>query len=85
MNAIRLRAEKVTKEFANNQGGKVTALDGLDLHITKGEFISLLGPSRCGKLTFLRLVAGLEERTSSVLELDEKSITNAGRDRKVVF
>lgn len=85
MDTISLRAEKVTKKFANNQGDKVTALDGLDLHIKKGEFISLLGPSGCGKSTFLRLVAGLEERTSGVLQLDEKTITGAGRDRGVVF
>lgn len=85
MDTISLRAEKVTKEFANNQGDKVTALDGLNLHIKKGEFISLLGPSGCGKSTFLRLVAGLEERTSGVLELDGKSIAEAGRDRGVVF
>lgn len=85
MDTISLRAEKVTKEFTNNQGSKVTALDGLDLHIKKGEFISLLGPSGCGKSTFLRLVAGLEERTSGVLMLDDNTISGAGRDRGVVF
>lgn len=39
--------------------GATTALTGIDLHIKRGEFISVIGPSGCGKSTLLRLVAGL--------------------------
>ena len=42
----------------------VRAVDGIDLHIGRGEFFSLLGPSGCGKTTTLRLVAGFEQPTS---------------------
>ena len=49
----------VAKTFANG----VTALDGLDLDIRAGEFVSLLGTSGCGKSTALRIVAGLSRPT----------------------
>src|SRR5713226_7577485 len=44
--------------------GDTTAVDGVDLATTEGEFLVLLGPSGCGKTTLLRMVAGLELQTS---------------------
>src|SRR5713226_2495391 len=44
--------------------GDSTAVDGVDLATTEGEFLVLLGPSGCGKTTLLRVVAGLELQTS---------------------
>ncbi|WP_232836728.1 ABC transporter ATP-binding protein, partial [Lentzea terrae] len=51
----------LTKHF---DGGKVHAIDGVDLAAADGEYLVLLGPSGCGKTTLLRTVAGLEEPTS---------------------
>src|SRR5258707_12190673 len=53
----------VTKQFASG----TRALDGLDLAIANGEFVSLLGPSRCGKSTALRLIAGLGEPSTRAI------------------
>ncbi len=49
--------------------GGVTALDRVELTVSRGEFFSLLGPSGCGKTTLLRLIAGLEQPDAGVLEL----------------
>src|SRR6266545_2282851 len=60
--AVSLRA--VRKSFASG----VDALDGLDVKIWPGEFVSFLGPSGCGKSTALRIIAGLSEPTSGRVE-----------------
>src|SRR6476469_3016320 len=39
--------------------GPVTAIDGIDLTVSSGEFVAILGPSGCGKSTLLRIIAGL--------------------------
>jgi spermidine/putrescine transport system ATP-binding protein len=54
----------VTKRF-----GDVTAVDGMDLRIARGEFYSLLGPSGCGKTTTLRMIAGFEQPTEGEILL----------------
>jgi NitT/TauT family transport system ATP-binding protein len=52
-----LHVEGVAKRFASG----LQALNGVDLAVSRGEFVSLLGPSGCGKSTLLRIVAGLTE------------------------
>ena len=53
--------------------GDVRAVDGVDLDIREGEFLTLLGPSGSGKTTVLRMIAGFEKP-------DSGSITLAGKD-----
>jgi spermidine/putrescine transport system ATP-binding protein len=57
--------ESVTKRF-----GDVTAVDGIDLAISEGEFFTMLGPSGCGKTTTLRMIAGFEEVDAGRLTID---------------
>ncbi|HEX7001217.1 MAG TPA: ABC transporter ATP-binding protein [Trueperaceae bacterium] len=63
MPAVRLTG--LTKEFAERRsGGRVLAVDAIDLDIAEGEFFALLGPSGCGKTTTLRMIAGFEQPDS---------------------
>jgi len=62
--------------------GEVVALDGIDLDIGSGEFVSFLGPSGCGKTTALRLVAGFDRPTSGRVLVEGKDITGMPPNRR---
>lgn len=65
--------------------GPFKALDKVDLKIDKGEFVSLIGHSGCGKSTVLNIVAGLYQATEGGVILDGKEVNEPGPDRAVVF
>ncbi|WP_045825104.1 ABC transporter ATP-binding protein [Teredinibacter turnerae] len=65
--------------------GPLTVVDGFDLKMKKGEFISLIGHSGCGKSTVLSMVAGLNKISGGGILLDEREVSGAGPDRGVVF
>jgi putative spermidine/putrescine transport system ATP-binding protein len=68
--------------------GDVVAVDGIDLDIYDGEFLTLLGPSGSGKTTVLRMIAGFELPTSGVVELNGIDVTGRApfeRDVNTVF
>jgi sulfonate transport system ATP-binding protein len=60
--ALTLRA--VRKAF-----GAKTVLNGVDLHVPAGQFLTLVGRSGCGKSTLLRLIAGLDEPTAGRIDI----------------
>ena len=76
-----IEGKNVTKVF----GETVTALEGADFNIKAGEFISLVGPSGCGKSTLLRLVAGLIEKTSGDLTVNDEVVTKPRTDIGMMF
>lgn len=65
--------------------GPFTALKGVDLKISKGEFVSLIGHSGCGKSTVLNIVAGLYQATTGGVVLNGKEVREPGPERAVVF
>lgn len=65
--------------------GKYTAVQNIDLSIAKGEIISIIGHSGCGKSTILNAIAGMLKPTSGTVELNGKKITGPGPDRGIVF
>ena len=65
--------------------GPVTVVEDFDLRMWKGEFVSLIGHSGCGKSTVLSMAAGLNDISSGGIVLDGKEINAAGPDRAVVF
>jgi nitrate/nitrite transport system ATP-binding protein len=65
--------------------GAHKVVDGFELKVQKGEFVSVIGHSGCGKSTVLSMVAGLSEVTEGVVILDGREIAAAGPDRGVVF
>jgi nitrate/nitrite transport system ATP-binding protein len=65
--------------------GPFTALQDVNLKIKKGEFVSLIGHSGCGKSTVLNIVAGLHQATSGGVILDGLEVNEPGPERAVVF
>ncbi|MDQ2756516.1 MAG: ABC transporter ATP-binding protein, partial [Actinomycetota bacterium] len=83
--AVRLRG--LRKEFTS-AGRTVSAVDGVDLDIADGEFLTLLGPSGSGKTTVLRIIAGFERPTGGAVELAGVDVTDRPpfeRDVNTVF
>ncbi|MGJ8611714.1 MAG: ABC transporter ATP-binding protein [Octadecabacter sp.] len=79
---------KLTVDALKKSFGAVEVLHGLDADIQDGEFIAVLGESGCGKSTFLRIIAGLEDATSGMISIDGKDVTELGpreRDIAMVF
>jgi nitrate/nitrite transport system ATP-binding protein len=65
--------------------GPLEVLKAVKLNVDKGEFISLIGHSGCGKSTVLNIVAGLLRASEGGVILQEKEVTEPGPDRAVVF
>ena len=64
----------VSMEFPTKDGSFI-ALDKVNLKIERGEFVSLIGHSGCGKSTVLNIVGGLYQATSGGVILDDKEVS----------
>jgi len=71
---VAFRTLALTKRF-----GEVTAVDGVDLDVRRGEFLAVLGPSGCGKTTLLRLVAGFERPDAGGIEIGGRVVAGPRR------
>jgi nitrate/nitrite transport system ATP-binding protein len=79
-----LQISRVTKSYFTASGPSVIVKD-FDLTVARGEFVSLIGHSGCGKSTVLSMVAGLVAPTSGGVILGGREIDGPGPDRGVVF
>ena len=84
MAEISLELKEIKKSFTEGEA----VLDNISLEISKGEFITLLGSSGCGKTTTLRIIAGLEQPDAGSVWLDGREVTGLEpnqRDVNTVF
>jgi putative ABC transport system ATP-binding protein len=68
----------VSKQFEGKR--QVTALDGIDLLIARGEMTSIVGPSGSGKSTLLNLIGGLDRPSRGEIELDGQALSKLSDD-----
>ncbi|GAC20389.1 ABC transporter ATP-binding protein [Paraglaciecola arctica] len=83
-NKHHLELTQVGMDFPTPKG-PFNALQDVNLRINKGEFISLIGHSGCGKSTVLNIVAGLYKATKGGVILDNQEVNEPGPERAVVF
>ena len=82
--AAYLELTQLTKSYPSPQGEAVIVKD-LNFKFRKGEFVTVIGHSGCGKSTMLMMAAGLTSITSGGIILAGKELTGPGPDRGVVF
>jgi putative ABC transport system ATP-binding protein len=70
-----IKTEKLTKLFLTDEI-ETTALNEVDIHIKKGEFVSVMGPSGCGKSTLLNVLGLLDNPNSGKCYFDGVDISN---------
>jgi nitrate/nitrite transport system ATP-binding protein len=75
---------EVVKTFPTHRG-PLTVVDRFTLDVARGEFVSIIGHSGCGKSTVLSMAAGLAEVTDGGIVLDGRVVATAGPDRGIVF
>lgn len=81
-----LEFSQVVKSYPTPDGNSaVNVVEGFDLKVKKGEFISIIGHSGCGKSTVLSMAAGLSDISGGAIVLDNREVVAAGPDRGIVF
>jgi len=80
-----LKIEDVDQVFESPNGRRVVALDGIDIDVEAGEFVSIVGASGSGKSTLLRIISGLLKPTGGQVLIDGQRVHGPGTDRALVF
>lgn len=79
-----ISVRNLSKEFIKN-GKSLLVLKELSFDVKEGEFVSILGPTGCGKTTLLNILAGLEKPTSGKVLIDGKEVCSPSTDVGIVF
>lgn len=79
-----LNLHRVSKRFAGDTHVP-PVLDGIDLDVSRGEFVAIVGASGCGKSTLLRLIAGLDDQFEGVIAFGGERIRTTDLGRGLVF
>ena len=70
-----LKLENINKTY-QAKNGEIEALKNINFSVEEGEFVSIIGPSGCGKSTLLSIIAGLENKSSGKIYIDEIETEN---------
>lgn len=77
---VHLKVKGLNKEFGSHQ-----VLRGIDIEIPSGQFVAVIGRSGCGKSTFLRLVAGLEQPTFGQITINDRQVNGLNPEARIMF
>lgn len=77
--------EGLSKSYFQKGGKQVVALQDINFQVEQDEFLSVVGPTGCGKTTLLNLIAGLERPSSGRVLINGNEVEAPGLDRGMVF
>ena len=77
---MELLVQNLSKRF-----GDKTVLENINFSMQSGEFVTFVGSSGCGKSTLLRLIAGLDQQSSGIINVNGAPVEGPGPDRGMVF
>jgi iron(III) transport system ATP-binding protein len=84
--SIQIRLQGISATFHHERRGDITAVNNLDLDVSPGEFLTLLGSSGCGKTTTLRMIAGFQKPSSGRILFGGEDVTGlAANERDIGF
>ncbi len=73
------------KKYYGSGDTLVKALDGVDLSVESGEFVSIVGTSGSGKSTLLHMLGGLDRPTSGIVKVDGRDISRLKDEELTIF
>ena len=79
-----LKCEAVRKVYGSD-GNQVTALDGIDLSVSKGEFVAIIGASGSGKSTLLHILGSVDKPTSGKIIIDGTDLSKLKQTQAAIF
>jgi len=79
-----IKVENLNKIYSKN-GRDLVVFEDLSFEVQTGEFLSLVGPTGCGKTTLLNIIAGLERPTAGRVLIRDREVNGPGLDRGLVF
>jgi putative ABC transport system ATP-binding protein len=79
-----IKTEKLTKVFSTEEI-ETYALNGVDIHVEKGEFVAIMGPSGCGKSTMLNIIGLLDNPTSGTYVFNGTEVSNLKEKNRTQF
>lgn len=79
-----IKTEKLTKVF-NTEEIETFALNGVDIHVKKGEFVAIMGPSGCGKSTLLNIVGLLDNPTEGKYVFNQTDVSKLKEKNRTEF
>ncbi len=79
-----LTCEKVKKVYGSDDN-RVVALDGIDLAVSKGEFVAVIGASGSGKSTLLHILGSVDKPTSGKVTIDGTDLSKLNQTQAAIF
>lgn len=82
---VSVKLSNIARRFFTPSGERYTAVQNINMDVTKGSFVSIVGPSGCGKSTILNMTAGLMEPSEGTVDIFGERLSGINRRASYMF